>query len=119
MFFKLLLWTSPVLVVFLAAYLAHELTSESKYSNKLFPSDFKSTDFKMEQQLKAFVLGGTGAVGKEIIKVLSETPQFQKVTLIGRRKIDLPSSEGYGKFEQEVIDFEKIPEFAHLFKGTN
>ena len=36
----------------------------------------------------ALVLGYTGATGREVVKVLGETSRFEKVVLIGRRKVD-------------------------------
>jgi len=39
--------------------------------------------------IKSFVVGATGAVGKEVVKVLSLNEAFSKVTIIGRRKLDL------------------------------
>ena len=36
----------------------------------------------------ALVLGYTGTTGREVVKVLGETSRFEKVVLIGRRKVD-------------------------------
>jgi N-acetyl-gamma-glutamylphosphate reductase len=36
----------------------------------------------------AFVVGHTGAVGKEILRVLLEKKLFKNVVMIGRRKVD-------------------------------
>lgn len=67
----------------------------------------------------AVVLGGTGSIGKGIVRALAKCPQYEKVTLILRKTMDLPASDGdsnYSKFEQKSMDFEKIPEHADLFK---
>jgi len=67
--------------------------------------------------LKAFVLGGTGTAGKSIVKALIETPQFEKVTLISRRTLELPSSPGYEKIDQKIINFEEPSKYAKEFEG--
>lgn len=36
----------------------------------------------------AFVIGYTGAVGKEVVKSLAESMRFEKIVLIGRRKVE-------------------------------
>ena len=41
----------------------------------------------------ALVLGYTGATGREVVKVLGETSRFEKVVLIGRRKVDYDDSK--------------------------
>ncbi|XP_072018471.1 oxidoreductase HTATIP2-like [Amphiura filiformis] len=66
----------------------------------------------------AFVVGYTGETGKELVKELAKTKIFSKVTLIGRRNVQL-SKELLGQdFNvQRVIDFEKLEESADVFKG--
>lgn len=74
----------------------------------------------MEKKLNAFVVGATGEVGKAIVKELVNRSQFEKVTLIVRRHLDLPSVDidpNYQKIEQKIVDFEKLSESAEAFKG--
>lgn len=75
---------------------------------------------KMETKLNAIVIGATGEVGKAIVKELVKRTQFEKVTLIVRRQMDLPSpetDENYRKIEQKIVDYEKLSESADAFKG--
>lgn len=75
---------------------------------------------KMETKLNAIVIGATGEVGKAIVKELVKRSQFEKVTLIVRRQLELPSpetDENYRKIEQKLVDFEKLSESAEAFKG--
>ena len=74
----------------------------------------------METKLNAIVIGATGEVGKAIVKELVQRTQFEKVTLIVRRHMDLPSpetDENYKKIEQKIVDYEKLSESADAFKG--
>jgi len=72
----------------------------------------------MDKKLRAFILGATGAVGKELVKVLAADGRFEKVTLIGRREIPLNVEDAnYQKFENQLIDFEKLEEHKDVFKG--
>ena len=66
--------------------------------------------------IKSFVVGATGAVGKEVVKVLSLNEAFSKVTIIGRRKLDL-DAEKYKKVDQCIVDFDKLEDYAHVFEG--
>ena len=42
----------------------------------------------------AFVLGYTGETGKRIVQELAKDKLFKKVTLIGRREVELPADIG-------------------------
>ncbi|XP_063150078.1 oxidoreductase HTATIP2 [Candoia aspera] len=63
-----------------------------------------------------FILGASGETGKELLLEILKQQQFSKVTLIGRRKLNL---EGplYSNVIQEAVDFEKLDEFAAAFQG--
>ncbi|MDR6551989.1 NAD(P)H-binding protein [Paenibacillus qinlingensis] len=67
----------------------------------------------------AIVAGGTGLVGKELIKQLLNDPDYEKVIALVRKKMDLEQTGGQSKLEQRVIDFAKLSEnlksseFAH------
>lgn len=45
----------------------------------------------------AFVVGYTGATGKELVKELAKSNRFERVVLIGRRKVEY-ESEALQKF---------------------
>jgi oxidoreductase len=87
-------------------------------------SDFESSEVqvvKMSKRLSVFVLGATGEVGKEVVKELAKQSGIERVTLIGRRKVDLPASDdtsNYGKFSQTIVDFDKLAtDHAAAFEG--
>jgi NAD(P)-dependent dehydrogenase (short-subunit alcohol dehydrogenase family) len=66
-----------------------------------------------QEKYNAFVLGGTGGVGKAIVKALAKSQGFSKVTLISRRIVDLRDSSSaddydYTKFDQKIMDFKDI-----------
>lgn len=63
-----------------------------------------------------FVLGYTGETGKAMVKELSRGNYFSRVVLIGRRKVDLPEDVNTN-FEQKVVDFEKLTDYAEAFQG--
>ena len=63
----------------------------------------------LEELKSVLVLGGTGATGKEVIKILVENDQVAKVKMISRRKIDLPEDcPGSNKVEQVIVDFDNL-----------
>jgi oxidoreductase len=68
------------------------------------------------QALRAIVVGGTGAIGKELIKELSENENFAKVTTLVRRK---PETEQNDKVESVVVDFENLDEYKDAFKDKD
>jgi len=66
---------------------------------------------RMTSRLAVFVVGGTGEVGKEVVKELARQVGIERVTLIGRRAIDLPAADqiyNYTKFTQAIVDFDKL-----------
>ena len=66
--------------------------------------------------LKTFVLGATGETGKELIDALVSNDAFSKIVIIGRRKVHL-NEEKFKNVKQEIVDFEKIEEYASIFEG--
>jgi len=59
----------------------------------------------------ALILGGTGAVGKELLKELLASPDVVRVGEYGRRVTPLDQiGAGKDKLEQKTIDFEKLEE---------
>ncbi|XP_062975370.1 oxidoreductase HTATIP2 [Elgaria multicarinata webbii] len=69
-----------------------------------------------EKNQSCFILGASGETGKELLAEILRQQVFSKVTLIGRRKLDL---EGplYASVTQEVVDFEKLDDSAASFQG--
>ncbi|OXA40841.1 oxidoreductase HTATIP2 isoform X2 [Folsomia candida] len=86
-------------------------------------------DANSDNNLSAFVFGYTGGVGRCIVNALAVEPRFKKVTLFGRRTVDLEekdkkstaASADFTKFTQDVVDFDKLTEdseyFAEKLKG--
>lgn len=70
----------------------------------------------------AFILGGTGMVGRYLTKELLASPKFQTVTLITRRPIsekdkqDWPNKE---KLQVQIVDFDKLEDFKSVFKDKS
>ncbi|XP_042309387.1 oxidoreductase HTATIP2-like [Sceloporus undulatus] len=71
--------------------------------------------FRKKKQT-CFILGASGETGKDLLAEMLRQQLFSRVTLIGRRKLDL---EGplYTNVCQEVVDFEKLDESAAVFQG--
>lgn len=72
-------------------------------------------DFKMQNK-SVFILGASGETGKVLLKEILGQNLFSKVTLIGRRKLTF-EEEAYKNVNQEVVDFEKLDEYAPAFQG--
>lgn len=108
-----LVWSS--LIVLIAIYFG--FLKHSSDTIKYQPID-EQLLLNMEKKLNAIVIGATGEVGKAIVKELVKRSQFEKITLIVRRKMDLPETdENYKKIEQKIVDFEKLKDSADAFKG--
>ena len=71
----------------------------------------------------AIVAGGTGLVGRELIKQLLNDPDYDRIIALVRKKLDIEQLGGHGKLEQRVINFNKLGEslksseftHAHVF----
>lgn len=61
----------------------------------------------------AIVLGGTGLVGSQLLKLLMENKAFDKVLLLSRRKTGIH----HQKIEELVIDFDKPADWKHFIQG--
>jgi len=76
---------------------------------------------RMASRLSVFVVGATGEVGKEVVKELARQVGIERVTLIGRRAVDLPAPDethNYTKFTQTIVDFDKLAtDHASTFEG--
>uniref|UniRef100_A0A8D0Q6G3 Protein HTATIP2 n=2 Tax=Sus scrofa TaxID=9823 RepID=A0A8D0Q6G3_PIG len=72
-------------------------------------------DFRMQNK-SVFILGASGETGRVLLKEILEQSLFSKVTLIGRRKLTF-DEEAYKNVNQEVVDFEKLDDYASAFQG--
>ncbi|KAF6103662.1 HIV-1 Tat interactive protein 2 [Phyllostomus discolor] len=74
-------------------------------------------DFRMQNK-SVFILGASGETGRVLLKEILEQGLFSKVTVIGRRKLTF-DEEAYKNVNQEVVDFEKLDDYASAFRGHN
>ncbi|XP_029438791.1 oxidoreductase HTATIP2 isoform X2 [Rhinatrema bivittatum] len=72
-------------------------------------------DFR-KQNKSCFILGASGATGKELLKEIIKNQIFSKVTIIGRRKLTF-EDEAYKDVIQEVVDFENLDDYSSAFQG--
>lgn len=70
-------------------------------------------------ELKAFVVGWTGACGEELVKQLANRGTFKEVVLLGRRKVEFAEDDARSKLKQEVVDFEDLSKSSDLFSGCD
>jgi len=56
--------------------------------------------------LKAVIVGATGLVGRELVRVLLNTKKYEKVTVIARRRLSIV----HPRLEQQLIQFDQIHE---------
>lgn len=61
----------------------------------------------------AIVIGATGLVGNELVKLLLADPYFEKVKIFTRRDSKLV----HQKLEEYVIDFDETDKWHHLVQG--
>lgn len=79
--------------------------------------DMKTLEENFRQQNKScFILGASGETGKVLLKELLERNIFSKITLVGRRQLTF-EDKAYENLVQEVVDFEKLDDYAAAFQG--
>ncbi|OPA74571.1 oxidoreductase [Paenibacillus selenitireducens] len=65
---------------------------------------------------KALVLGATGLVGQEVVRLLLQDESYDQVTLLVRRRLPLQ----HPKVEQQIVaDFDQLHDAATYFQVTN
>ncbi|XP_007954081.2 oxidoreductase HTATIP2 [Orycteropus afer afer] len=72
-------------------------------------------NFRMQNK-SVCILGASGETGKVLLKEILEQGLFSKITLIGRRKL-IFEEDAYKNVNQEVVDFEKLDDYASAFQG--
>lgn len=60
------------------------------------------------------MLGGTGEVGREVMRELVANPAFSRIIMITRRELQLNSE----KTEQKIVDFEKLDDYKEAFQDA-
>ncbi|XP_033909591.3 oxidoreductase HTATIP2 [Acipenser ruthenus] len=104
-----------VLVVFFAVILNHLENSEPTTPPRM-TADIKTLQENYRQKNKTcFILGASGETGKLLFKEILNSQIFSKITLIGRRLAF--ENESYENVFQEVVDFEKLDDYAAAFQG--
>jgi uncharacterized protein YbjT (DUF2867 family) len=63
----------------------------------------------------ALVLGATGLIGKELVNIISEQNEYEKIHLFVRKPIELPSEV----CEIHIINFDSLNHYHELFKVTD
>ncbi|KAI4877010.1 hypothetical protein NFI96_019729 [Prochilodus magdalenae] len=103
-----------VFVLVLAVILQYTDNSETAE----YPSmDLAAMEGDFRQKNKScFILGASGETGRALLKEIVERNLFSKVTLIGRRKLSF-EDKAYDNVVQEVVDFEKLEDYAGTFQG--
>lgn len=61
---------------------------------------------------KALVLGATGLVGKEVIQLLLDHPDYESVTVLARRPLEIQ----HKKLDLHIIQFEHLGAYQDLFQ---
>ncbi|XP_026175819.1 oxidoreductase HTATIP2 [Mastacembelus armatus] len=69
-----------------------------------------------QQNKSCFILGASGETGKVLLQELLQRGFFSRITLIGRRPLTL-EGKAYENLVQEVVDFEKLEDYAAAFQG--
>ncbi|TSM20276.1 Oxidoreductase HTATIP2 [Bagarius yarrelli] len=69
-----------------------------------------------QKNRSCFVLGASGETGKALVKEIVQRNVFHRVTLIGRRLLSF-EDKAYENVVQEVVDFEKLDNYAQVFQG--
>jgi uncharacterized protein YbjT (DUF2867 family) len=71
---------------------------------------------KMKNNKKtALVIGASGLVGNELVKILIQQNEYERIHLLVRKPIGMKDS----KCEQHIIDFDNLPKYSKLFQVTD
>ncbi|CAL4108364.1 unnamed protein product [Meganyctiphanes norvegica] len=68
----------------------------------------------MSDGITALVLGGSGEIGKLLVKELNRNLNFSRIILITRRNLNMSSN----RIEERLVDFEKLDEYKEAFQGA-
>ncbi|XP_034385493.1 oxidoreductase HTATIP2 [Cyclopterus lumpus] len=104
-----------VLVVVAAVFNYFDDPAPVKYTS--MAEDLKTLEGNFRQHNKScFILGASGETGQELLRALLGRNIFSKITLIGRRRLTF-EDKAYENLIQEVVDFEKLEDYAAAFQG--
>ncbi|XP_014783415.1 oxidoreductase HTATIP2 [Octopus bimaculoides] len=96
-------------------YMENEVIEDVENSCKIPLSAQENIENFRRKNHSAFVVGYSGEVGRHLLEALNRAKVFNRVVLIGRRMINLDHIGP--EFEQNVVDFNLLEDYAHLFKG--
>nr|XP_040017240.1 oxidoreductase HTATIP2 isoform X1 [Gasterosteus aculeatus aculeatus] len=86
-------------------------------AHSMAAADMKNLEENFRQQNKScFILGASGESGKMLLQELLESNIFSKITLIGRRRLAF-EDDAHENLIQEIVDFEKLEDYAAAFQG--
>nr|WP_263326567.1 oxidoreductase [Neobacillus sp. Marseille-Q6967] len=63
----------------------------------------------------ALILGATGLIGKELVKILIKQKNYEKIHLLVRRPVDISNEN----CDVHVVDFDNLHAFQELFKVSD
>jgi oxidoreductase len=72
--------------------------------------------------MQAFVLGGTGMVGRHLVKELLQSDKFSSVTLLTRREVQDTEKlqwSNLDKLKELVVDFDQLDQQTQVFVGMD
>lgn len=70
----------------------------------------------VNNSLKAVIVGATGLVGRELVRVLLSAKKYEKITVIARRRLSIV----HPRLEQQLIEFEHIQDCQpHWFENAD
>ncbi len=83
---------------------------------KIFPF----TQLFSIMKYKAIVIGGSGAVGSNVLNQLFNSESCESVIFLGRKNLDLTKFSGNtSKCKQEIVDFDNLAANQSLFQGID
>ncbi|KAJ8252078.1 hypothetical protein COCON_G00213900 [Conger conger] len=105
------------IVVVVIAIIFHHLENSELATYPRMAYDMKTLEENFRQTNKTcFIVGASGETGKELLKEIVNGKIFSRITLIGRRQLTF-EDKAYESLVQEVVDFEKLDDYAAAFQG--
>lgn len=71
----------------------------------------------MAKPLSVVMLGATGAVGGHVVSTLLAMPQVRRLTLLGRRQVEVPRSAHGAAVEQHEVNLDAPDQYEYLIHG--
>ncbi|KAM8894693.1 oxidoreductase HTATIP2 [Spinachia spinachia] len=106
---------ATVIVVVAAVLNYFDDPSSFKYTSVAGDMENLEENFR-RQNRSCFVLGASGESGKMLLQELLQRNIFAKITLIGRRRLTW-EDDAHRNLMQEIVDFEKLEDYAAAFQG--